>query len=206
MRALVVHRDPTAASELADALQGTSGPIEAVVLHDPTELAAALREGGFDAVVYGDAERDGIEAALAAARDADVALVLTAPDAHRPADGRVAHEPDPRRLAETVAREHHGAQDRRAARRARRLLDGQRTLTDRLAAEPSPEQLLGDALELVAQIFDAVGGVAWETTIGDELRARRTWGKALAPNGTAAAPTAPADAAPAGAAPAPGAA
>ncbi|MDO8188962.1 EAL domain-containing protein [Conexibacter sp. JD483] len=118
MRALVVHRDPVVASQLVAALQGAGAPIEAVILHDPSELPAALEEGGFDIVVSG-------------------------------ADA-----------------------DRRAVRRARALLDAQRALADRLAAEPSPEQLLSDALELLAELFGAVGGIAWEASRGTLERRR----------------------------------
>lgn len=180
LRALVVHRDPTVASLLVNALQGASGPIEAVTLHDPDALTAALGEGGFHAIVYGEAQQADVESALAAARAADVALVLTAPDAHRPQDGGVAHEPEPHRLADAVARERRSSEDRRAARRARRLLDAQRALADRLATEPSPEELLGDALSVLAEVFGAHGGIAWEAAARGELRDRRRHGTAAA--------------------------
>lgn len=128
MRALVVHRDPTVASELVAALQGSNGPIEAVILHDPSALPAALGAGGFDVVVYD--------------------------------------------YAETDTRERDSAENRRAATRAHALLDAQRALADRLAAEPSPEELLGDALELLAEVFGADGGIAWEGNRGRLERGR----------------------------------
>lgn len=178
MRALVVHRDPAAASRLVAALQVAGRTIEAVTLYDPSALPAALGEGGFHAVVFGVADRGEVEAALLAARAADVALVLTDPATHRPADRRVAYEPEPLRLAETVSRERRSAEDRRAARRARRLLDAQRTLAERLAAEPSPEDLLGDALAVLAEMFGAHGGVAWEPAPRGGLRPRHALGSA----------------------------
>lgn len=187
MRALVVHRDPTVASALVAALQGGTGTIEAVTLYDPSALPAVLGEGGYHAVVFGVAERTDVEAALLAARAADVAIVLTDPAAHRPADRRVAYEPEPHRLAETVARERRSAEDRSAARRARRLLDAQRTLAERLAAEPAPEDLLADALAVLAEMFGAHGGIAWESSPHGELRPRRTLGSAGSPEDEAAA-------------------
>ncbi len=131
VRALVVHRDPTVASQLVAALEGANGPIEAVILHDPSGLATALGEGGFDVVVHD--------------------------------------------FADTVVRERDSGEHRRAATRARALLDAQRALADRLVAEPSPQELLSDALELLAEVFGADGGIAWEGGRG-ELERRRVLG------------------------------
>ena len=193
VRALVVHRDPDAASTLVDALRGGVGPIEAVTLHDPGELAAALDGGGYDVLVCGLRDRDEVERALALARAADVTLVLTEPDAHRPdrdgdRGGPVAHEPERARLAETVARERDRAEDRRAAARAARLLAAQRALADRLAAELAPEELLGAALEVLGELLGADGGVAWEPTARGELRARPARGGAQEAAAAGAAP------------------
>jgi diguanylate cyclase (GGDEF)-like protein/PAS domain S-box-containing protein len=178
VRALVVHRDPDAASTLADALRGGVGPIEAVTLHDPVGLADALGDGGYQVLVCGLRDRDEVERAVDVARAADVTLVLTDPDAHRPNGDRgpVAHEPEHRRLAEAVAREHGSAEDRRAARRAARLLDAQRALADLLAAELSPDDLLGEALAVLGELFGAARGIAWELAPRGELRPRRALG------------------------------
>ena len=82
--------------------RGTSGPIAATVLHDPAALTAALGRGDVDAVVFGDADRAGVEAALAAARAADVALVLTDPDGTGPTTATSRTSPSRSALAATV--------------------------------------------------------------------------------------------------------
>ncbi|MBB4663030.1 EAL domain-containing protein [Conexibacter arvalis] len=200
MRALVVHRDPDAASTLVDALRGGVGPIEAVTLHDPVGLPEALERGGWHVLVCGLRDRDEVERALELARAADVTLVLTEPDAHRPdgdGDGAlIAHEPERHRLAETVARERERADDRRAAVRAARLLGAQRALADRLAAELSPEELLREALGVLAELFEAGAGVAWEVATRGDLRPVAVLGaadSAAAVEPAAAAQVAPAD-------------
>jgi diguanylate cyclase (GGDEF)-like protein/PAS domain S-box-containing protein len=178
VRALVVHRDPDAASLLVDALRGGTGPIEAVTLHDPVGLPDALTGGGYQVLVCGLSDREEVERAVELARAAEVTLVLTEPGAHRPNGGGepVAHEPERGRLAETVARERGRAEDRRSAARAGRLLAAQRALADRLAAELAPDELLGEGLAVLAELFGAEAGIAWELAPGGELRARRTLG------------------------------
>jgi diguanylate cyclase (GGDEF)-like protein/PAS domain S-box-containing protein len=180
VRALVVHRDPDAASTLADALRGGDGQIEAVTLHDPVQLRELLGDGRFEVLVCGLRDRAEVEEAVDLARAAGVTLVLTEPGAHRPNGdrGRVAHEPLRERLAEAVARERAGDEDRRAAARAARLLAAQRRLADRLVAELAPGDLLGEALVVLAELFGAPAGVAWEVAPRGELRPRQVLGAA----------------------------
>jgi diguanylate cyclase (GGDEF)-like protein/PAS domain S-box-containing protein len=192
LRALVVHRDPEAASALVDLLGAPNGrpsPVLATALPDPCALAGVLGRGETDAVVCALAPTD---AALAAVREtcelAGVALVLTHPDAP-PAEIRAAHEPDPRRLRAAVVREHASAQDRSAAAAAQQLLSAQQTIADHLAADLPPEGLLRAALGVLAQLFDAGGGVAWELPADrGELVARAAHGDAQLPQQAPAQP------------------
>ena len=171
LRALVVHRDPEAASALVDVLGAPNGSAELPssrrrcwtrvrsparsVAARPTRSSARCRRP---------------TQALVAVREtcelAGIALVLTDPDAgatpSRDAHGCAAHEPDPTRLAAAVLREHACAQDRSAAATAQRLLSAQQTIADHLAADLPPEGLLREALGVLAQLFDAAGGIAWE--------------------------------------------
>jgi len=162
LRALVVHRDPPAASQLAAAL----GDVQATLLHDPCQLPGILARGEADAVVCALPPTD---TALIAVREtcdlAGVALVLTHPDAGdvaRQARGCAVHEPDPRRLAGAVVHEHTCAQDRSAAATAQRLLSAQQTIADHLVADLPPEGLLKEALGVLGALFEAAGGIAWE--------------------------------------------
>lgn len=179
VRALVVHRDPDAASTLVAALQNGVGPVEAVTLNDPGRLPEALGDGRFQVLVCGLCDREEVERAVDLARAAEVTLVLTERDAHRPngARGRVAHEPERDRLADTVERERASDEDRRSAARAARLLDAQRELAGRLAAELAPDELLAEALRVLGELFGARGGVAWDLAPRGDLRPRRTWGR-----------------------------
>jgi len=171
VRALVVHRDPKAASLLVDAIgtaNGSAGAVAAAPLLDPAALSGMLARGEAEAVVCALAPSD---ASLAAVRDicelAGVALVLTDPDPAAGAlaaqsHGCAAHEPDPERLRAAILREHACAQDRSAAATAQRLLSAQQTIADQLVADLPPEGLLAEALGVLAALFDAAGGVAWE--------------------------------------------
>jgi diguanylate cyclase (GGDEF)-like protein/PAS domain S-box-containing protein len=185
VRALVLHRDPAAAATIVAALRaanGTVGPIDAEALTDPAALQPVLARGGIDGVVCGLADEAEVDAALAAAEAADVPLLLTDPAAPRWPEAGVAHEPRPDRLAQALAREHALAEDRRAARRTHRLLAGQQAIADALAADLPPEELQRRALAVLAAIFDAEGGVAWELGGGGELRFRAAHGGAAAPD------------------------
>lgn len=172
MRALVVHRDPTVAAALVELLgapagaAGSPGPVTATALLDPCALPGALGRGEADAVVCALPPSD---AGLVAVREtcelAGVALVLTDPEAEavaRDAHGCTAHEPDGGRLVAAVVREHVCAQDRGAAAAAQRLLSAQQAIADHLAADLPPEGLLGEALGVLARLFEAEGGIAWE--------------------------------------------
>ncbi|MBS1869455.1 MAG: EAL domain-containing protein [Actinobacteria bacterium] len=184
MRALVVHRDPTAASALVDAL--TADALVATALPDPAALPGALGRGEADAVVCALPAGD---AALEQVRDAceraGVALVLTDPSAAaaaQAAQGCAAHEPDPDRLQAAVLREHACARDRGAAAAAQRLLSAQQQIADQLVAELPPEALLREALTILAALFGAAGGIAWELPAErGELIARAALGDATLP-------------------------
>ncbi|HEX4805444.1 MAG TPA: EAL domain-containing protein [Conexibacter sp.] len=169
MRALVVHRDPQAASALVDALgttNGRAGTVAATAVLDPAPLAGMLARGEADAVVCALPPADAaLEAIRRTCEAAGVALVLTDPgaaSAAAEAGGRAAHEPDPARLRAAVLREHASAQDRAAAATAQRLLAAQQTIADRLAADLPLEGLLAEALGVLATLFGADGGIAWE--------------------------------------------
>lgn len=183
MRALVVHRDPGSASALVDALAAADDPIAAAVAADLAALRAALAHPDVDAVIVALAPTDGAFAdALEAA--AHRALVLTHPDARQQAAAAHAcHEPDPARLADAVRREHAAAEDRRAAAAAQRLLHAQQAIADHLAADLPPEGLLREALVVLAELFDAAGGVAWELPADlGELLPRAAHGTAELPD------------------------
>jgi diguanylate cyclase (GGDEF)-like protein/PAS domain S-box-containing protein len=176
MRALVVHRDPEAATEVIDALErgnarATLHPFDAL-----DSLAASAAAHDVDAIVCGLRDEEELALVAEAARGADVALVLTDAEASRPPDVRLAHEPRLERLADTLARERVNAEDRRTAGRARRLLKAQRAIADRLAAELPAEGLLASSLAVMAAMFEAAGGVAWELLSCGELRRRATHG------------------------------
>jgi diguanylate cyclase (GGDEF)-like protein/PAS domain S-box-containing protein len=180
LRALVVHRDPEAAAVLVDAL----GDVSATALLDPCMLAGVLGRGEADAVVCGLPPAD---RAFIAVREtcelAGIALVLTDPNAHA-GPGAVAHEPDRTRLRSVVVREHAYAQDRSAAATAQRLLSAQQTIADHLAADLPPDGLLREALGVLAQLFGAAGGIAWEQRADrtdSELIARAACGDAELP-------------------------
>ncbi len=64
-----------------------------------------------------------------------------------------------------------------AAVRAQRLLAGQQALADHLAAELPTEELLRGALDVLGEVFDATGGIAWEGG-GGPLTFRATHGAA----------------------------
>lgn len=169
MRALVLHRDPQAASALVDALgvrNGTPGSVAARTLPDPAELPALLARGEVDAVVCALPPRDAqLDHVRRACETAGIALVLTDPDAGpvaARAQGCAVHEPDPSRLRAAVLREHACARDRCAAATAQRLLSAQQTIADHLAADLPPDGLLREALGVLAALFDAQSGVAWE--------------------------------------------
>ncbi len=173
MRALVVHRDPEAASALAETLGACDGAIAATVLADPAQLGGALGRDEADAVVCGLAPDDPALSEIRRTADAaGVPVVLTHPDAAALAAepgtpaaiaaGAAAHEPDPARLPAAVLREHAAARDRAAAATAQRLLHAQQALADHLAAELPPEALLREALGVIAGLFGAADGVAWE--------------------------------------------
>jgi len=189
LRALVVHRDPVAAAVLVDAL----GDVSATALLDPCALAGVLGRGEAEAVVCALPPAD---EAFAAVREicelAGAALVLTDPDAHaaaHAAEPAHAHEPDPARLHAAVIREHAYAQDRSAAAAAQRLLSAQQAIADQLVADLPPEGLLKEALGVLAQLFGAAGGVAWEKPadrIDAELVARAAFGDAELPAGAPA--------------------
>jgi diguanylate cyclase (GGDEF)-like protein/PAS domain S-box-containing protein len=188
LRALVVHRDPEAASVLVDALGAPNGkpsPVSATALLDPGALAGALGRGDVDAVVCALPPSD---AAFAAVREtcelAGVALVMTDRDA---AAGSHAYEPDRTRLRDVVVREHAAAQDRGAAAAAQRLLRAQQAIADHLAADLPPEGLLREALAVLAELFGAAGGIAWERPADrtdDELLPRATHGDTDLPTQT----------------------
>jgi diguanylate cyclase (GGDEF)-like protein/PAS domain S-box-containing protein len=178
VRALVVHRDPAAASALAELLRDSDRALDVDVVLDPARVIEALRGGGgaVDGVVCGLAASEELDAVLAAAGVADVAFVLSDPAAILPRAGHVAHEPDPQRLAAALRRERELADDRRAARRARRVLGAQQALADHLAADLPPGELLQRALDVLGEMFDAAGGLAWELAADGELRCRATRG------------------------------
>jgi diguanylate cyclase (GGDEF)-like protein/PAS domain S-box-containing protein len=189
LRALVVHRDPTTASALVAVLGASNGrasPVAATALLDPCALPGALGRGEADAVVCALPPSD---EALVAVREtcalAGIALVLTDPDAGAVAhDARTqaAHEPDPARLTATVVREHAAAQDRSTAAAAQRLLSAQQTIADHLAADLPPEGLLSEALGVLAELFGAAGGIAWELPADrGELIPRAAHGDATLP-------------------------
>lgn len=183
MRALVIHRDPVVASALVDALAAAREPIAAEALGDVAALPAALGRGDVDVVVCGLTAADDLQAVFDAALVADVALLLTDPAAHPPTGQLHGCESDLDRLAEAVVREHENAENRRAAWRAQRLLTGQQAIADELAADLPPEELLREALVVLATMFEAAGGVAWEAAPdGAELRSRAVHGTAE-PNG-----------------------
>ncbi len=182
LRALVLHSDPVVAAELLGALRsanGAIGPIAAELLSDPDTLAAALARGDVDGVVCGFVVPEELAVVVAAVDAAGVALVLTDPAACRPDETRASHEPEPHRVPEALAREHALAEDRRAARRAQRLLAGQQAIACHLAADLPAVELLREALTMLAAMFDAANGVAWER-VGDELHARHRHGSAPA--------------------------
>jgi diguanylate cyclase (GGDEF)-like protein/PAS domain S-box-containing protein len=189
LRALVVHRDPQVASALVAVLgttNGGAGAVAATALSDPAALAAALGRGETDAVVCALPPSDGeLDAIRRACELTGTALVLTDPDAGpvaHAAQGRAAHEPDPERLKAAVLREHAGARDRRAAATAQRLLSAQQTIADHLAADLPPDALLREALGVLARLFGAAGGVAWELPADrGELIARAAHGTATLP-------------------------
>ena len=168
MRALVVHRDPQAASALVDALAASNGTpgIPARSLLDPGALPGTLARGEADAVVCALSPQDGeLEQIRRTCETAGVALVLTDPDAGPVAarsQGCAAHEPDPGRLRAALAREHACARDRYAAATAQRLLSAQQALADHLAADLPPDGLLREALGVLGALFGAEHGVAWE--------------------------------------------
>jgi diguanylate cyclase (GGDEF)-like protein/PAS domain S-box-containing protein len=183
LRALVVHRDPEAASALVDVLGAADGSIVATALTDPSALPTALGRGDVDAVVCALPPGEQLDAvAQAAAVAGGVALVLTDPAAAARADVHVAHEPDPQRLASAVVREHAAAEARHSAACAQRLLQAQQAIADHLAADLPPTALLREALGVLAELFDAAGGIAWELPPErGELIARATRGDAQAP-------------------------
>jgi diguanylate cyclase (GGDEF)-like protein/PAS domain S-box-containing protein len=192
LRALVAHRDPEAASALVYALAAATQPIAAEALTDLDTLRAVLGRGEHDAVVCGLPPSPALDAVVEAVTGAGLALVLTdaaaAPVAARPTP-HVAHEPDPERLAAAVARERVAAENRRAAGCALRLLQAQQAIADHLADDLPPEGLLREALGVLATLFDAASGIAWELpSERGELIARATHGEAQAPM-----PTPPAD-------------
>ena len=189
LRALVVHRDPEVATVLVDVLgtaNGSPGTVAAEALPDPSQLAGMLARGEADAVVCAlppsDTELDAIRRTC---EDAGVALVLTDPAAGpvaAAADSHAAHEPDPERLLAAVLREHTSAEDRCAAATAQRLLSAQQTIADHLAADLPPEGLLGEALDTIAELFGAAGGIAWELPADrGELIPRAARGEAALP-------------------------
>ncbi|HMJ02599.1 MAG TPA: PAS domain S-box protein, partial [Conexibacter sp.] len=176
MRALVVHRDPEAASVLVDALGAGEDPIAATVLTDPPALQAALGRGDVDVVVCALAPSAELDALVDATAAAGLALVLTDPAAGAAAE-HAPSEPDPQRLAPAVRREHAAAQDRRAAATAQRLLAAQQEIADHLAADLPPAGLLREALGVLAPLFEAGGGIAWELASDrGELLPRATHG------------------------------
>jgi len=186
LRALVVHRDPEAASALVDVLGTTNGRADAVAaaaLLDPDALDGALARGEAEAVVCALAPSDAaLEAVRRACEAAGVALVLTDPAAGPAAHSHAAHEPDPSRLRTAVLRERAWAQDRAAAATAQRLLSAQQTIADHLAADLPPEGLLAEALGVLAALFGAAGGVAWELPVDrGELVPRAAHGDAELP-------------------------
>lgn len=191
LRALVVHRDSQAASALVDVLSASNGSAAAVAataLLDPSALASALARDEADAVVCALPPGAELDAIRQACETAGIALVLTDPDAGPAAataqasNGCAAHEPEQDRLIAAVLREHACAQDRRAAATAQRLLSAQQTIADHLAADLPPDALLKEALGVLAQLFGAAGGVAWELPADrGELIPRAAHGEATLP-------------------------
>jgi diguanylate cyclase (GGDEF)-like protein/PAS domain S-box-containing protein len=185
VRALVLHRDPDVASALVDALAAAREPIAARVLTDLAALPAELGKGDVDVVVCALVTTEDLQIVFDAALVADVAVLLTDRSAQPPAGRSHASEEDPDRLADAVVREHENAENRRAAWRAQRLLTGQQAIADHLAADLPPEELLREALAVLAAMFEAAAGVAWEAAPdGSELRSRATHG----PDAAAARP------------------
>jgi diguanylate cyclase (GGDEF)-like protein/PAS domain S-box-containing protein len=189
LRAFVVHRDPEAASALVDALSASNGSASAVAataLLDPSALATGLARGEADAVVCAlPPSDDALDAIRLTCDTAGIALILTDPDAGpaaTAAQGCAAHEPQQDRLVAAVLREHACAQDRRAAATAQRLLSAQQTIADHLAADLPPDALLREALGVLAALFGAAGGVAWELPADrGELIPRAAHGEATLP-------------------------
>lgn len=125
---------------------------------------------------------------VAALRDADPGLVaetLTDPAALAPAltggsvDAVVCALGDGEELIAAVAAAG-------ASRRAQRLLAAQQVIADALAADLHPAELQRRALGVLAAMFDAEGGVAWELAAGGELRFRAAHGPTAAPDRLAA--------------------
>lgn len=173
LRALVVHRDPEAASALVQALAAADEPVAATAHTDIATLHAALGRGDVDAVACGLPPGDELEALACATAAAGLALVLTDPAAAEHAADTTpagcpgaAHEPDPSRLATVLRRERAAARDRRAAVCAERLLAAQQRIADHLAADLPPIGLLREALGVLAELFEASGGIAWEIPPG----------------------------------------
>src|SRR5437764_10492429 len=100
LRALVVHRDPEAASALVAVLgasNGSASTVAATVLLDPSALATALARDEADAVVCALPPSDPqLDAIRQVCDKTGIALVLTDPGAGRvarAAAGCAAHEP-----------------------------------------------------------------------------------------------------------------
>ncbi|HEY4277757.1 MAG TPA: EAL domain-containing protein [Conexibacter sp.] len=180
MRALLVHRDRAVASTLLAALRGSGEPVEAQLLCEPDALPAALLGGAVDVVACGLSGRGEIEQLVGAARAAGLPIVLCVSGAHRPAGADITSETDADHLAVAVVRAWRSREDGRVAGRARRLLDAQRALADGLAGAQALDDLLGVALTVFAELFDAVGGVAWEPQARGMLQPRRRIGAAAA--------------------------
>ncbi len=170
---------------LGGASNGTPGTVAATALDDLSKLGGALGRGEADAVVCGLPPSPELDAVRQTTDVAGVALILTDPDAGpaaAAASGCAAHEPDPQRLLAVVLREHACAQDRCAAATAQRLLSAQQAIADHLADDLPPEDLLSEALAVLAQLFGAGGGVAWELPADrGELLPRAAHGTATVP-------------------------
>ena len=174
---------------------GRASAVSATALSDPGGLAGALANREVDAVVCALPPTDDAFAGIREACElAGVALVLTDPDAaaavHAGNGGAGAHEPacepDQTRLQAAVMREHANALDRGAVATAQRLLFAQQAIADHLAADLPPEGLLREALGVLAQLFGADGGIAWELPAErGGLIARATHGEAELPPATA---------------------
>lgn len=187
LRALVIHRDPEASAALAGALAAADPPLAAATLLDPGTVRTALDREEAVALVCGLPAGAELDEVIAAAGAAGVPLVLTDPAAGEQlaaADGEgPIHEPDLERLADTLRRAHAAAHDRHAAACAERLLVAQQQIADHLADDLPPAGLLREALGVIAALFEADGGIAWESPPdGGELLARAAHGNAELPS------------------------